>query len=267
MGIFAWRCTSDPSLPFVVQDDAAPWVSYPLPPVGVVTAAPKDDLPVTTFSRSFEAPEAGPGRLQIRALRGFVMRLNGETLPAAPLGKHWKTYHETPVQLVKGSNELEVWVVNPTGPGLLSLRLEGPAGLTVVSDADLRATYPGRTGRPARRIGGAEVNPNAFTMPGPREGWAARWTIVLAGFVLGGLLFVGTTGSVPGTALLARTGRWLPAAVVLMWLPLLVRAAGIPLTVGFDQRQTTETDLRERLGIRGYDHLRIIGDAHLDATV
>lgn len=235
LGAFAWRCTRDPAVPFLVQDEAAPWIGYPLPPAGIVTAARLDDLPATTFTRTFEAPRAGPARLTLRALRRFEVWLDGERLPAPPPPRHWREYTELPVALGAGAHELVVSVVNPTGPGLLSLRLEGP-DVTLRSDEGFVASAHGLRARPARLVTGTSPNPNAFTMPSPREGLAERGVVPAAGFALGALLFLATRSGA-GRRLASRAPRaTLPALVVLLWLALLARASAIPLAVGFDAR-------------------------------
>ena len=60
-------------------------------------------------------------------------------------------------------------VTNPTGPGLLSLRLEGPPN-ALTSDGHFLASTQILPARRAREVGGAAPNPNAFTMPSPTEG-------------------------------------------------------------------------------------------------
>jgi hypothetical protein len=219
-------------VPWIVQDEAAPWIRYPLPPAGVVTASPVDDPPPTVFARVFDSPVATAGRLRVRALRRFEVQLNGERLPAPPRPRHWKEYVEIPVQLRAGANELAVVVTNPTGPGLLSLRLEGPPD-TLKSDDHFLASTQTLPARRARQVGGASPNPNAFTMPSPAEGFAARGILPAAGFGLGALLFLAAHGA-RDRAWAARTRRALPGLVVLFWLALLVKAAAIPLNVGFD---------------------------------
>ena len=88
LGVFAQRCVWEPRIPFVVQDDSAPWIMFPLKPDGLMGLAERDALPVTTFLRRFDAgpdPAQGGG-LSVRALRDFEITLNGEALalPAQP---------------------------------------------------------------------------------------------------------------------------------------------------------------------------------------
>ena len=44
IGLFALRCVSDPAIPFVAQDDAAPWIMFPLAPTGMMGIAERDAL-------------------------------------------------------------------------------------------------------------------------------------------------------------------------------------------------------------------------------
>jgi hypothetical protein len=232
LGAFAWRCAGDPAIPFVVQDARAPWIGYPLPPAGVVTSAPLDALPSTVFVRIFESPAAGEGHLRIRALRRFEVNLNGQPVPTPPATRHWKEYVELPVRIAAGSNTLAVSVVNPTGPGLLSLELEG-APTPLQSDAGFVVTTLALPTRGARLLRGAAANPNSFTMPSPGEGFAARGILPAAGFALAALIFVALGGE-RGREWRRFAGRALPGLIALLWLALLVKAAAIPLHVGFD---------------------------------
>jgi len=195
----------------------------------VVTAAPLDDLPATVFGRGFEAPAGGEALLRIRALRRFEVRLNGEELPAPPAPRHWRTFSEIPVRLRAGVNELAVAVRNPTGPGLLSLELRG-AGEPVRSDGSFVAATRDQPARRARLVR-PRPNPNSFTMPSPREGFAARGWLPAAGFALGSVLLLALAG---GSGPLPGGRRIVPVAVAGLWLALLVKASGIPLNVGFD---------------------------------
>jgi hypothetical protein len=254
LGVFAWRCTGDPAIPFVVQDARAPWIGYPLPPAGVVTSALLDDLPTTVFVRVFESPASGEGRLRIRALRRFEVHLNGKPVPAPPAPRHWKEYVELPVQLAAGANTLAVSVVNPTGPGLLSLVLE-EAPTPLQSDARFVVSTLALPTRGARLLGGAAANPNSFTMPSPREGLAARGVLPAAGFALAALIFVALRGE-RGREWAPFARRALPGLIALLWLALLVKAVAIPLRVGFDAHH--HVDYVEYLLERG--HLPLASD-------
>lgn len=233
-GLLASRCALDPAVPFLVEDESAPWIGYPLPPVGVSTVARRDALPVTVFTRRIVAPAAGEARLRLRALRHWEAYLNGERLGSSPEGGHWREYQTLPLHLRAGANELRVEVVNPTGPGLLSLAVEGlPEPL--VSDERFRVTSRGFPRRAAVPIRGDAINPSTFAMPTPGEGFAARPATPLAGFALGVLLFLGLR-SLRSRRLGAAAWAWLPALVAVPWLGFLATALEIPLDVGFDAR-------------------------------
>ncbi len=48
-GAFIGRCSLDPRIPFLVQDDETPWIGYPSPPSGLMGLAHPDALPITTY--------------------------------------------------------------------------------------------------------------------------------------------------------------------------------------------------------------------------
>ena len=84
-------------------------------------------------------------RLRVRALRAFRVLVNGEPVPGARSdGSRWRDTTELDVArwLRPGANQLAVEVENPTGPGLLSLRLDGP-GLSIASGPDWQVTLDG----------------------------------------------------------------------------------------------------------------------------
>jgi len=225
----------NPAVPFLTQDDAAPWIGYPIPPDGMMGLAPRDALPETRFIRTFDVPVNGApdATLRLRALRNARVSIDGTPLPLPPVD-HWREARVLPLgdRLNPGTHEIVVAVTNATGPGLLSLRLEGlPAPL--VSDASWRAERPPAAARRAIPIGPDRVNPGGFAMPSPREGVAARAGTIGLALAAGALLFLFLRRR-PGAA---RIGAFLPAVLVALWLgPLLWNAADIPTDVGFDAR-------------------------------
>ncbi|MBW1686778.1 MAG: glycosyltransferase family 39 protein [Deltaproteobacteria bacterium] len=252
IGVFASRCVTNPAIPFLVQDAEAPWIMFPLPPTGLMGLASRDAPPVTTFRRSFDAPASGGPRaeLRVRAMRACQLWLNGA--PIAPPGaaaRHWREYRSLDLAagLRPGANELRVEVINPTGPAMLSLRLEGlPQPL--VSDGSWTASVD--DGRPEQAIfaDSERVNPNTYVMPSPLEGLAARRNTVLVAFVLSALLFLGAR-SEAGRRWSPRLARALPLLLALAWTALFATTMlKIPLDVGFDAHHHVDyiDFLRER---------------------
>jgi len=252
IGVFAARCVTNPEIPFLVQDAKAPWIMFPIAPTGLMGLAPRDAPPVTTFRRRFEAPAAGAPRaeLRVRALRACKLWLNGEPLgPPEPAGGHWREYRTFDVSagLRPGANELRVEVVNPTGPAMLSLRLEGlPRPL--VSDGSWTVSLDDAGPKQAVFADAERVNPSTYSMPSPPEGLAARRNTVLFAFLLSALLFLGTR-SEAGRRWPARLAHALPLLVALAWSAIFVNTVlKIPLNIGFDAHHHVDyvDFLRER---------------------
>ncbi len=235
---FAARCALDPAIPFVVQRGDAPWILFPAAPTGLMGLAPRQAPPVATFNKSFQVPAEGVSRavLSLRAMRSFRALLNGTELtgPGAD-PRHWARFRRLDVThlLRPGTNALRVDVTNPTGPGLLSLRLEGlPRPLA--SDAGWTVSVAGGPPRRASLASDDRVNPSSFALDSPLEALAARRDTVLLLFTIALLLHLGAR-SAPGRRLLPALLRalpWLACGVwgALFWLSMLK----IPLRVGFD---------------------------------
>lgn len=225
----------DPAVPFLAQDRAAPWIGFPIPPDGMLGLAPRDAPPVTRFVRGFDVPPEGAAdaRLRVRALRELRVWIDGEPLPLPPSG-HWRRERVLDIgdRLGPGHHEFRAEVTNPTGPALLSLRLEGLAA-PLVSDESWLVERAGSAGRRAIRIGPERVNPGGFAMPTPAEGLAARRSLVLAALAGGAVLFL----VLRRRPWAGRIGALLPVAIAALWLgPLLWNALAIPIDVGFDAR-------------------------------
>lgn len=232
---FAAFAAFHPAVPFLTRDDAAPWIGYPIAPDGMMGLAPRDALPVTRFVRTFDVPGTGApdATLRLRALRTARVAIDGAWLPLPP-ADHWRDERSIPIgdRLGLGTHEIVVAVTNATGPGLLSLRLEGlPSPL--VSDESWHVERSPAETRNAIRIGPNRINPGGFAMPSPGEGIEARLGTVGVALAGGALLFL-FLAQRPGAA---RIGTFLPAVIAAVWLgPLLWNAAGIPTDVGFDAR-------------------------------
>jgi hypothetical protein len=251
-GVFAARCVTNPAIPFLVQDAEAPWIMFPIAPTGLMGLASRDAPPVTTFRRSFDVPASGVARaeLRVRAMRACELWLNGAPInPPGASARHWREYRSLDVSggLRPGANELRVEVRNPTGPGMLSLRLEGlPQPL--VSDGSWTVSVDDGGPKQAIFADAERVNPSTYAMPSPLEGLAARRNTVLVAFVLSALLFLGAR-SEAGRRWPPRLAQALPLLVALAWTALFATTMlKIPLHVGFDAHHHVDyvDFLRER---------------------
>ncbi|MCP4243973.1 MAG: hypothetical protein GY772_25765 [bacterium] len=235
LAAFAAFAGLNPAVPFLAQERTAPWIGFPDPPDGMLGLAPRNDPPVTHFARSFDAPPLGKdgARLRVRALRELRVWIDDEPLPLPTTG-HWRRERTLDVsdRLAPGPHEIRVAVTNPTGPALLSLRLEGlPTPL--ISDESWRVERPGSERRRAIRIGPERVNPGGFAMPSPAEGLAERRGIVLAALACGALLLLVLHGRPSNPWIVGLV----PVAITALWLgPVLWNALAIPIDVGFDAR-------------------------------
>jgi hypothetical protein len=235
----------------VVQDSAAPWIGFPHPPTGLLFVAPRGSPPITRFERSVEVKDAGAAsaRLSVRALRRIELWVNDRRVELPAPARHWRQPREVDVSawLRPGSNRIRAEVANPTGPGLLSLRLSGLPE-AVVSDASWSASFDGGAPVPARPIGAEPRNPSAFAMPDPAEGLVARRDLVLGSFAAA--LLVSLALPRPAAApWRRRLAAALPALVALGFAGLLLPAAiRIPVEVGFDAHHHVDyvEFLRER---------------------
>ncbi len=233
LAAFAASCVGQPRIAFVVQDDDAPWIMAPLKPTGLLGLAERDDLPVTSFRRSFAVRADAPGaRIEARALRDFRLTLNGELLaPESDSDRHWRAlrHFDLSGRLRPGTNELRADVTNATGPPMLALRLDG-LGEPLHTGEGWQVSSAGGPWRPAVRVDASHVNPSSYAMPSPAEATAARSTTLIALLALSVLLFAASR-TAPGH-------RFAPAALLLavlaLWTGFLLRALEIPLDAGFD---------------------------------
>ena len=238
LAAFGGRCALDPAIPFVAQRDEAPWIMFPSALTGLMGLAPRDAPPVATFKQSFQVPPEGAQRavLSLRAMRSFRAHLNGAELAEAGADtRHWARFRRLDVtdRLRPGANTLRVEVTNPTGPGLLSLRLEGlPQPLA--SDPSWSVSLTGDAPQRAVRVSADASNPSGYVLDSPLEALAARRDTLLLLFTLCLLLHVGARGA-PGRRLLGPALRALPWLVGGVWGALFfLSMLKIPLRVGFD---------------------------------
>jgi hypothetical protein len=234
----------------VVPEPAAPWIGFPHPPTGLLFVAPRDAPKVTRFERRVEVPAAGApdAVLRLAALREVALWVNDEPVPLPPPGRHWRAPREVDVsaRLRPGPNRIRAEVVNPTGPGLLSLRVSGLAE-PVVSDSSWSASFDGGAWAPARPIAAWPRNPSAFAMPDPAEGLWARRDLALGSFAAALLVSLALRRQA-AAAWRRRLLAALPALAALAFAGLLAAAFRIPIEVGFDARHHVDyvEFLRER---------------------
>lgn len=237
-GAFIGRCSLDPRIPFLVQDDETPWIGYPSPPSGLMGLAQRDALPITTFRRDFGA--SGDERtvtLRFRALRFAEVRLNDEVVARSDdASGHWRNWKSVAIDdgIRSGANTLRVSVRNATGPPLLALRIEGLAE-AVHTDTTWWVTEKDQR-KSAIVVGTDRINPSTFVLPTPLEGLAARGLTLALVVLLAFAAVIGIGQLDPG-----RRGPTLravlPFALLGCWFVLFFATwIEIPIKVGFDAK-------------------------------
>jgi hypothetical protein len=228
----AWRCATDPALPFLTPADA--WITPADAVSGQLRQWGSEHVPQARFTRSFAWRRGTAVGLRLRALRDFEVAVNGAPVANGD-GTEWRS--ETRVDLSHvlrpGVNELAVTVSNPHGPPLLSVEVSGLAE-PLRGDASWAVTLDGLPGRVAR-ADDTRIDPNSLAAETALEGLAQRWDPTLGLFVAGALGFLACR------RMGASMSRHAPLAVVavagLAWLALFVsKISRIPLEIGFDAR-------------------------------
>jgi hypothetical protein len=219
---------------FLTRERGAMWITGP-PRVRTDTfIARPDQGPPAVFSKRFtHTGVAGEATIRLKAPGSVEVSLDGEpTLPRSGQERCWKRACRFAVPLTPGDHRLEIRVVNPAGPPLLSMLLAAD-GLTVATDDTWEVEFP--AGQRARAWAADDTRPlpEAQDLRTPASAIMERRGVLLGLFAGSMLLF-----------LVGR--RWLPVAgphvaaavlalVALFWLLLFaVKYPRIPLLMGFD---------------------------------
>jgi len=239
-----WRSRQDAALRFLPQSGTAEWITYPNPPDLLAHPITNSSSTVTSvFRRTFFADANASVRLEVRALEGFSVRVNGAFL-SHPLTqtRNWKdptTFAVGPA-LVSGTNVLEVIVTNRAGPPLLWVELTGTREPIVsdrtwevsCSEAVWRNAHVAREPRPLRR-----GNP-MFSEKGVAASVRGRaWThAALLGLAILITVVARRWAANRQLHLTPREARWMSlAALVALWVILFLHNVGhITVRHGFD---------------------------------
>jgi hypothetical protein len=239
LGLVVFRCSVSQEIPFLAPSREAPWIAAPEPVDGSLRQWGREDIPVTVFQRGFELAQApAEARLRVRALRAFRVLLNGEPVPGASGdGSRWRdtTLSDVTRWLAPGANQLRVEVQNPTGPGLLSLRLSGP-GLEIATGTDWQASLAGGGFAPAVLADDTRRSAAALAVETPAEALGRRWAWVALLFVAGAAASHALRSRGSPRLLAALPGASLALGLV-AWAALFAhKLVRLPVTVGFDAR-------------------------------
>lgn len=239
LGCLVLHCSFSSEISFIRQTSEAPWLIAPRPVNPSLRQWGKDAIPVDTFKGRFDLPAStGPVHGTLRAMRRFKLWVNGNPLsPDMSEEAAWRI--ETRVDLTPwlrpGWNEIWVEVANPSGPPLLSLRIEGlPTPLA--ADSSWWVESRGRILGFARIADDTLRNPRAVAVATPASEFRERYDTVLI------LFMVGLLGFLAGSRFLGpRFQAALPVfslvLVSVAWVGLFAgKLIRIPLTIGFDAR-------------------------------
>jgi 4-amino-4-deoxy-L-arabinose transferase-like glycosyltransferase len=183
-------CLNDPGITFLTAAPPAEWILLPTPcDLGVKRMEERR----SRFRTTFDLP-ARPrsGAVQIRALRDYTLRVNGERIGAPADQKfRWKDVrrHDVTAALRSGRNDIEVEVSCTGAPPALWLTLRAD-GLVVKTGRHWQARVEGGAWTPVRLAVEPMEHPIARTCPTVREGWRDAWPAVLA-WVAVSLMLVG----------------------------------------------------------------------------
>ncbi len=198
-----WKALADPAVNFLAPSLAADWIVEPFEWNMDVVPWGED---TSTFVLAFEGDDVAPqARLELKAFRNAVVRLNGVALQAGDSPENWKRTRSMPLgEFVEpGTNTLAIDVANAgAGPGLLVTEPEAlRTGVGAWAMADGRPH--GWASRPPHR-------------PGPLQRWAG-WPVAKY-FGAAWLLFAVVLGAIaafgrerPPEPL--RVPKWVRAAV------------------------------------------------------
>jgi 4-amino-4-deoxy-L-arabinose transferase-like glycosyltransferase len=224
-------------VPFLLGGDGADWIGYPRPAVTHAIPSNLTAVPALRFSKTFQLKEARtPLTVEVRALRGFELRLNERPLASRDWrASGWKRRTSITLEegLRAGENLLEVDVRNPFGPALLHLELDGP-GIRIGSDETWAVA--GSDGRSAGALRADDTRPNrrARGQPSTVQVLREHRDSLLFWFVACALVYLATRGRLP-----TFVGRRFPeialVGIVAFWLYLFAaKFTRLPVTSGFD---------------------------------
>jgi hypothetical protein len=238
-----YRVAFDPTAIVVTSDPRAPWIATPMPATAEIHQWRRERAPIERFFTFFEAPvRAGPVRLRMRALGEATLFINGQMVYQTPSEAamprppdNWKAVRGINVGpfLRKGRNSIGVSVRNATGPGLLSLRIDG-RGVTLATGTDWLTSVDQQ--RPQQAILADDVRPHITAIAGekPLAAMAEKAGSLLLFFALGALGFwVWMRFADPDLGLRLSVLAWI--GVTAGWLALFLSVfVSLATRVGFD---------------------------------
>ncbi len=234
LGAVLVRCSISSEIPFLRPGPEAPWVMAPRPVSAALEQWGRSEVPRTSFVRHIERGGSEPLRLRVRALRGFVLSVNGMEI-ARDDGANWRVPRVVDLTpwLGPGANEIRVDVARATGPALLEVLGEGTPGLETGPAWQVR--IDGEPVGAAVAADDTRRNPAALSVETPLEAagrvalpWSLLFALGSGGWLLTRRFAGGHLSRLPGAALALAAAGW---AFVFA-----TKAAHIPAAVGFDAR-------------------------------
>jgi len=238
-GFFLLRAATSPAIPFVVQDDAAPWIMEPLPVAADLHQWGHERVPVIRFSRQVHyEPGSSPVTAHVRAMRGFTTLVDHERIPGGhDDGSRWRDERvlDLTPHLHPGDNEIGFEIRNSRGPALLSLRIEGldPPVRTDSTWSVFRDDVFQGLALPADDT---RRNPAALAVETPLEALLAQRDPLLLLFLLG-LIATLTAPRWWNDRMQAALPRVVAGIAIVAWGALFFeKFIPLPVEVGFDAR-------------------------------
>ena len=224
----------DPDVPFVTGGDPE-WIAAVVPIHRNAIVVDPNAPPRTTFVRRFELDEVpGKATLAFRALGESEIRINERVVAERRGDRSRKRTIETDVAeaLAPGANEIRATVVNPRGPALLQLRIEG------VVDTDSPAAWQaiGERGRVQETTTARDVrvDPQALGLPGTGAVLVRRGAVFGLLFALGAVGFLALRRGVPQPLRDRAPEIVLAAGTLFALLVYALRSTTLPVLMGFD---------------------------------
>lgn len=236
IGAVIWATVFSPAFPFLPQKGNAEWIGPPdritTDAVGVARANPRS---VRFESQFFVEDTTLPVVVDLKAMRGFRIRLNGKEIRSRSAGE-WNWKKGTHIDLGRpriGNNRIEVEVVNLEGPPLLWL--EGKTAGVEIATGRGWLVQEGAGGVQTARLANDTLRGAVgLTTPTLERVLAKHWIALIAIALVSALFSVVLRGLDAG-----RIHSWLtPTAWVFVgafWLGLFVfTIAQLPAYHGYD---------------------------------
>ncbi len=242
LAMIVHRAVFSPSGRMIFDSPAAPWITAPMGFSARTRQYGRKYAPVTRFRHEFEWQADGGAGLEIRAFGRVRLLLNGEPVKLMVEPPNWKWSQRVALgaRLRTGRNTILVEVRNLHGPGLLSIRLDGPGG-AVRSGEHWEAAINRGEWSNAWLADDRRPHPDSARFVQTKDAFATHWPWLLLLFVLG-LGVVRVPGLIRDPSRRAQLGMAAAGLVLCLRIFLLFeRIWPLPTAYGFDATKHLDT--------------------------